>query len=304
MREGTTGRDIEGLIFDVDTFAVHDGPGIRMSVYFKGCPLVCEWCHSPESQSAKPQLILARDRCVACGTCVQVCPQGVHHFDDGRHVVERDRCIVCGQCAQACVPGALAIKGYTITAGEIIDQARRLKPFFDSSGGGITLTGGEVTLQTSFAEAILHGCQAMGIHTAIETCGASSWDRLEKLVRHTDLVLYDLKLIDEEAHRRWTGGSNRRILDNAARLVGRNVQVRVPLIPHITDTEENLRGILAFVGRVGLSSVALLPYNASAGAKYEWLGRPYELEGEQQTDEQLGTFLAMACEEGLDAVVD
>jgi len=228
----------------------------------------------------------------------------VHRFEDsGGHVLEQDRCTACGRCAEACLPGALSIKGYTTSAEAIVAQAHRLKPFFDHSGGGITLTGGEVTMQPEFAAAVLAGCHALGIHTAIETCGECSWSRLERVIDYTDLILYDLKLMDQAAHRRWTGASNQRILRNAAKLAGRNVQVRVPLIPGITDTDENVGGIFEFMVRVGLPSVALLPYNASSGAKYEWLGLSYEIEGEPQSQDRLAALLAMAREAGLEAVV-
>ena len=178
-----------------------------------------------------------------------------------------------------------------------------MRPFFHYSGGGVTLTGGEVTLQADFAAAVLAGCQVLGIHTAIETCGASSWERLERLLDHTDLVLYDLKLMDEEEHRRWTGASNRQILSNARQLAGRNVQVRVPLIPGITDTEENILGIFGFMCDVGLESVALLPYNPSADAKYEWLGLTYEVRGETKSPELLEGLMNIARRLGLNAAI-
>jgi pyruvate formate lyase activating enzyme len=297
-------EDVQGLIFDIDTFAVHDGPGIRMAVYIKGCPLECAWCHSPESQSASRETILVRDRCAVCGACVVACPEAVHSVEKREHVLERARCQVCGACVQACPNGALQIKGYSTSAQEVVAKAVRMKPFFEPSGGGITLTGGEVTGQPEFATAILAGCRAEGIHTAIETCGASSWPRLKALVDLCDLVLYDLKLIDEEAHRRWTGASNRAILDNAGRLASYNVQVRVPLIPGITDTEENLAGIYAFMRQVGLCRVALLPYNPSAGAKYEWLDRPYDLQGEPQDPATLDRLASLGRTDGLEVAID
>jgi pyruvate formate lyase activating enzyme len=205
-----------------------------------------------------------------------------------------------------CPSGALAIKGYRIDAGEVIARAARLKRFFDYSGGGITLTGGEVTMQPEFAAAILAGCRRLGIHTSIETCGACRWERMEQIVAHTDLVLYDLKLMDEGEHRRWTGASNRLILENAGRLAWRRfpeVQVRVPLIPGITDTEANLSALFSFMREVGLSSVALLPYNPSASAKYDWLGRRYEIPGEPQSPQRLAAIVTAAQKAGLDAAI-
>jgi pyruvate formate lyase activating enzyme len=221
-------------------------------------------------------------------------------------VIYWNLCMLCRRCVDDCSHSALEIKGYHIGADEVVALAARLQPFFRHSGGGITLTGGEVTMQPEFAAAVLAGCRARGIHTAIETCGACRWDRLEPLAANSDLVLYDLKLIDDRAHRRWTGASNRTILQNAtrlAKLAAERVQVRVPLIPEITDTEENLRAIFAFMRAVGLPSVALLPYNASASAKYEWLGLAYEIRGEPQSRERLDSFVEAAHQAGLEAVI-
>jgi pyruvate formate lyase activating enzyme len=295
--------DVHGLVLDIDTFAVHDGPGIRMAVYLKGCQLACKWCHSPESQRAGPELAFVRDRCVLCGVCAQACPRGAHAVSESGHTINREHCEACGRCVEQCASGALALKGHHVTAGEIIDRASRLRPFFEHSGGGVTLTGGEVTCQVDFAEAVLAGCRSRGIHTAIETNGACPWEQLEKLLPHSDLVLYDIKLIDEAEHERWTGASNSPILGNAARLSGRAVQVRVPLIPDITDTDENLRAIFAFMNGVGLESLAFLRYNAAAAAKYEWFDLPFEIEGEPQGRERLQAILAMAREAGLEASI-
>ena len=303
--DSTRIADARGVLIDLDTFAVHDGPGIRMAVYLQGCPLSCTWCHSPESQRADPELIYIRERCLLCGACISACPQSAHIFVDGHHIIQRTLCRDCGACVAVCPARALSIKGYTVSAGEVIDRAVRMRPFFTHSGGGITLTGGEVTAQPDFAEAVLMGCQAAGIHTAIETSGACSWSTLERLLPYTDLVLYDIKLVDDDAHRRWVGASNRTILDNAARLArrGAEVQVRVPLIPGITDTDSNLRAIFDLMSDWGLSSVALLPYNEAAGAKYEWLDLPYSLNAQGQPREALEAMRRMGLEAGLDVVI-
>ena len=294
---------IKGLIFDLDTFAIHDGPGIRMAVYLKGCGLACKWCHSPESTKPQPELIFLRDRCGACGTCVTVCVRGVHSLEGSGHRLDRAACAACGACVEHCAAGALALRGYRISAAEVVERASHMKPFFLHSGGGVTLTGGEVMCQLEFAQTVLRGCKERGLHTAIETNGACRWEQLQQLLPYSDLVLYDLKLMDDSEHQRWTGAPNQAILENARKLAGHNVQVRVPLIPGITDTDANLGAIFAFMRSAGLRSVSLLPFNPSTAAKYEWLDLPFTIEGEPQSPERLHEILARARGRGLKATI-
>jgi pyruvate formate lyase activating enzyme len=274
---------LRGWVFDLDSFAVHDGPGIRLAVYLKGCPMSCKWCHSPESQKTSPEIVMYRDRCILCGRCASVCPSSAHSIDtrkDGSavHHISRDACSGCGSCVRVCPAEALAIKGYRLSADRIIARAMRMRPFFEPSGGGITLSGGEPAMQADFCAAVMAGCRDRGIHTAVETSGMAASAEFRKLVEHADLVLFDVKIMDEEEHQRWTGGSNRPILANAAALDPERVQLRLPLIPGITDTDANVDAVVDFAGRHGFSRIALLPYNLSAPAKYEWLDRAYEMD--------------------------
>jgi pyruvate formate lyase activating enzyme len=299
-------RKTRGTVFAVDQTATHDGPGLRMMIYLKGCPLRCVWCHSPESQSPTMEVVWYQARCVQCGKCVEVCPKNARSFepilpDD----VDRNACYLCGQCIEACEHGGLEMKGYRTSAGKLVDEAVRLKPFFRRSGGGVTLSGGEPMLQPDFAYAILALCRMEGIHTAIETTGVTTWERLERVATVTDLALYDLKHADPAAHEEFTGAPLDRVTGNLRLLLsyGTPVVVRVPVIPGFNGSAETIRDIGALAAELGAKRIELLPFNPSASGKYSWLQRPYPLAGvKRQSDEEMRALEAVVAEAGLEVV--
>lgn len=270
---------LQGTIVQFERYAVHDGPGIRTVVYLKGCPLRCLWCHSPETQSPTPEVVIRQDRCIRCGTCLETCDHAAVVETDEGYGVNREACALCAECAGRCPTGARELVGRAMTVAEVVAELERDTVFYDESGGGVTISGGEPLLQPDFASALLHACRARRLHTAVETCGAGDADALARLAAHTDLFLYDLKLMDDERHRRETGASNRATLDNLARLVrlGAHVRVRFPLVPGITDDEGNVAALGAFVASLGLKEIDILPYHRAGIAKYRRLGRTYSI---------------------------
>lgn len=322
---GEAERAIEGVVFDVDRFAVHDGPGLRTTVFLKGCPLRCRWCHSPDPIRPTPQLIFREGRCVRCGRCVAACPREAQELlvreageqesqpdssvrEVGARVAERrvlwERCDDCGRCVEVCLGRALAIWGRRATAGEIVDVVLRQRPFYRQSGGGVTLSGGEPTYQLPFALAVLRGCHEQGVHTALETCGAAGWSAYEGLLPYVDLFLFDLKHMDPARHREYTGVSNERILESFVRLVGAGAEViaRLPLIPGHNDDEANVVATAGFVRSAGGKIISLLPYNAASGDRYAWIGWTYLLDGlTPQTPERLAGLKEVVRAQGLEA---
>ena len=266
------------VIFNIMRFAVHDGPGIRTAVFFKGCPLSCWWCHNPESQSFQPDVLYSADRCRLCEACAQACPQHAIVRDGDRMSTTGD-CARCGTCLDFCGADARAIAGHTMTVPEILSEIERDTVFFDESGGGVTFTGGEPLAQPAALETLLHACRDRRIHTAVETCGAASRETLLRLCGLADLVLYDVKLADSERHRQFTGAPNTNILANLTALARSHseVIVRVPVVPGVNDRDEDVRGIAEVLSGLPVRRVELMPYHRTGAEKYRRLGREYKL---------------------------
>ena len=262
-------------VLDIQRMSTEDGPGLRTTVFLKGCPLRCAWCHNPESLSPKSHIEWLGVRCIGCRTCEKVCPQhGIRLDETGVHTSEN--CVACGACADACPTEALELKGRDYTPGALYKTLMKDKAYWGTEGG-VTLSGGEATLQWREALELLSLLKAQGVNTAVDTCGFTQWETLEALLNVTDVFLYDLKLFDDEAHRRFTGQSNARILENFERLVaacgqaGKRIWVRTPIIPGATDTDENIRG-LAEIVRDRVEKWELCAFNNLCRDKYERLG--------------------------------
>ena len=280
-----------GMVFHIQRFSLHDGPGIRTTVFLKGCALECFWCHNPEGRHTYPEIRYFPERCIACGSCVSACPHSAHALEDGVHTFMRLRCEGAGACVETCSAEALQMNGRLMTVAAVMNEVIADRPFYESSGGGLTLSGGEPTLDSAFALALLKECKARGIHTAIETCGECPWESLEALLPVTDLVMMDIKAMSEERHRNATGKGNGRILANARLLALSDAPIvfRTPVVRGVNDSKEEIRTIASFIRELAGTRDAgrgngavpreiryeLLRFHRLASDKYRSLGRQY-----------------------------
>ena len=274
----------KGLVFSIQRYSTEDGPGIRTTVFLKGCPLRCQWCHNPEGQEFSPQIAFNDTRCIGCKGCVGACPQGAINFTADGSRTDRGKCQNCGKCAEACPTGARELIGKYMTAEEVFSEVERDLLFYRSSGGGVTVGGGEPTMQPGFLAEFLRKCHEQGIHTALDTSGYVAWKKIEEILKHVDLVLYDLKHIDPAKHAEYTGVSNELILENARRISKKGIPmiIRIPVIPGYTDGEDSIRDILEFACILqSVVKVDLLPFHRLGEPKYRKLGRKYVFESTQ-----------------------
>lgn len=263
----------KGIIFDIKRFAVEDGPGIRTTVFFKGCPLRCKWCHNPESWTSSPELSFAVEKCIGCGRCIKVCPNKAISFSNGKTVTASEKCNFCGRCAEVCPAGAKKIIGRCVSAEEIVNQVEKDMVFYEQSGGGVTFSGGEPLMQVDFLDELLEECKKRGIHTAIDTSCYSRNGELEKIVK-ADLFLCDLKTMDGKDHKRLTGVDNAVILENIKRLCqwGKEIIIRIPVIAGFNDTEKNIEATGKFAAELStLIRIDLLAYHRGGLAKLQRL---------------------------------
>lgn len=263
---------MKGVISDIKRFAVHDGDGIRTTVFFKGCSLKCIWCHNPEGISFKPELAYYENKCIGCGECVSVCPNKAHIMTDEGHLFCRDLCVACGRCADECLGSALAFYGKEVTVEELLPILLEDKDFYDTSGGGVTLSGGECLCQADFCAELLKTLKEKGINTAVDTCGFVHKEAIDKVTPYTDTFLYDIKALDEDVHIKCTGHSNKQILENIKYIdsCGKAIEVRIPYVPGFNDNQ--IDKIAEFLKPMkNIKAVKVLPYHNYAGSKYSAL---------------------------------
>lgn len=279
---------MKAKIFEIKRFGVHDGDGIRTTVFLKGCPLRCVWCHNPEGIGFAPETAYYEHKCIGCGECVRVCPSQAHSMKMGVHTFDRETCTGHGKCKTVCLGDALVFYGKEVTVDELLPALLEDKDFYDSSNGGVTLSGGECLMQADFCAELLKRLKEHGVHTAVDTCGFVSKEALDKVIPYTDVFLYDLKAYDEDVHVRCTGQSNHVILENLSYLdqLGKSVEIRIPYVPDYNDDQiEKLALFLKPLQHI--SKIRILPYHNYAVSKYKALGLPCTMPSKLPTDEEL-----------------
>ncbi len=280
MKDFRDNKMQSGLIFDVKRYAINDGPGIRTTVFLKGCPLHCQWCHNPESISTNVQKMYSKAKCIGCLSCIEVCPEDACTITEDGIVTDRALCTLCGKCAEICPTKATEMSGRIVTVDEIVKILDKERIFFDQSGGGVTFSGGEPLMQSEFLLAVLSECGVRGIHRTVDTTGFAPTERLLEVAKHTDHFLYDIKMMDSERHKRWTSIGNEKILHNLTVLaeIGASINIRFPFIKNVNDDQENIEQTAVFVaGLAGRKKrINILPYHNIAAGKYQKLGEVFD----------------------------
>ena len=305
----TDDLDLTAPVFNIQSYSIHDGPGIRVTVFLKGCPLRCLWCANPESNLTRPQLMVYSSKCVGCGACAAGCPQGAVTLSEREGKVlehtDRDRCIDCGVCVSLCRHGARELAGAEQSVRTVLEQVLKDRLFLESSGGGITISGGECLMHPDFSEALLHASRQEGLHTAVESCVFGSREAVDRVFRQVDLGLLDVKHMDSARHREYTGVSNETILENIRHIrrdLNVPVVVRVPVIPGYNDDEENIAATARFAAELD-APVHLLPYHRLGESKLESLGQKVKLHLEAPGQAHMERLKAVAEAQGVQAQI-
>lgn len=279
----------QGVIFNIQKYSIHDGPGIRTTVFLKGCPLDCWWCHNPESQKVESQLMFLPNKCIACRDCEKVCPTGAISFSNKGFDYNELKCELCEKCAEVCPSEALEFAGKKQNQEDVIREIEKDKVFYEESGGGVTFSGGEPLVQIDFLDNLLTLAKKKGLHTTIDTCGYAPWENIERIKDNVDLFLYDIKHMDNEKHKKYTGVSNELILDNLRKLAGegKRIWVRIPIIPGINDDALNIEKMCEFISSLNLRDVFILPYHNIAIDKYNRLDMEYKIPDIKNPDDEV-----------------
>jgi len=267
--------NLRGLVTNIQRCSLHDGGGIRTTVFLKGCTLKCFWCHNPENIDPKPQIQYFKNKCIGCGKCERTCSSGAHIITGDIHLFHRELCISCGKCIEICPTGALVSCGVQMTIEEIMAEVEKDRPFYESSGGGVTLSGGEPLFQTDFTTELLKELKKAAFHIALDTCGNLPWKNLQDVIHYVDLFLYDIKVWNSLKHEKATGATNNIILDNLLKLsnCGKKIWIRIPVIPRVNNNRKDMEAIASFLqGLKGIEMIELLPFHKLAAGKYESLG--------------------------------
>ena len=278
-----------GVIFDIRKYSIHDGPGIRTTVFFKGCPLRCWWCHNPEGQDVEPELVYRKSRCIGCDECSKSCQREAISLVAQSISVNREKCVPCNNCCRVCPSDALSIAGKQMTVKEILEEIEKDRTFYEESRGGVTFSGGEPLMQPDFLNALLNECKERATHTAVNTCGFAQYEIIDRIRDKVDLFLYDIKTMDNRKHRKYTGASNEQILKNLKKLAesGSSIVISFPIIPGINDDDKNVTRTAKFISSLpNIQQVNLLPYHRAGIEKYKNLGKPYKLDKIQPPSNQ------------------
>jgi pyruvate formate lyase activating enzyme len=269
-------ENVTGLVFDIKKFAIHDGPGIRTTVFLKGCYLKCLWCHNPESLESTAEIAFQPERCIGCGYCIQICPNGCHLLIQNQHIYERGHCVRCGSCTLECYSGSLEISGKEMTVAAVIEEVLKDKPFYETSDGGMTISGGEPMLQFDFTKSLLHLAKQQQLHTCLDTSGHAPFEKYQQLFDDVDIFLYDVKETDARKHLELVGVNNQLILKNLFNIdaAGKSIIIRCPIVPGLNDRLDHLTQIAEIANRLkNLLQIDVLPYHPLGNSKSARFGK-------------------------------